>query len=109
MNQELKTQYLSLQLKISLMKTRLLENEGTIAELTKEIALLKKGKEESAQLLNETKQTAKELEKSFKKSDKNSKIVVITENTEASKAELKKKLDKYIERIDHCIEQLRKP
>jgi hypothetical protein len=49
------------------------------------------------------------LEKSFKKSDKIGKLVAITEDTEAAKAELKKKLDEYIVSIDHCIEQLRKP
>ena len=109
MKQELKTQYLQLKLKISLMLARIQENDGKIKELEREnLALQRKYTEQSDELQAALSQI-KELEKSFKKSDKIGKLVVNTEDTEAAKAELKKKLDEYIVSIDHCIEQLRKP
>jgi len=109
MKQELKTQYLQLKLKISLMLARIQENDGKIKELEREnLALQRKYTEQSSELQAALSQI-KELEKSFKKSDKIGKLVVNTEDTEAAKAELKKKLDEYIVSIDHCIEQLRKP
>ncbi len=109
MKHELKTQYLQLKLKISLMLARLQENEGKIKELERDKATLQKKYDEQAAELQTALSQIKELEKSFKKSDKIGKLVVNTENTEAAKAELKKKLDEYIVSIDHCIEQLRKP
>ncbi len=109
MKHELKTQYLQLKLKISLMLARLQENEGKIKELERDKATLQKKYDEQAAELQTALSQIKELEKSFKKSDKIGKLVVNTEDTEAAKAELKKKLDEYIVSIDHCIEQLRKP
>lgn len=109
MKHELKTQYLQLKLKISLMLARLQENEGKIKELERDKATLQKKYDEHAAELQTALSQIKELEKSFKKSDKIGKLVVNTEDTEAAKAELKKKLDEYIVSIDHCIEQLRKP
>jgi chromosome segregation ATPase len=109
MKQELKTQYLQLKLKISLMLARLQENEGKIAELERENTELQRKYNEQSSELQTALSQIKELEKSFKKSDKIGKLVVNTEDTEAAKAELKKKLDEYIVSIDHCIEQLRKP
>ncbi len=109
MKQEIVTQYLALKLKISQMITRLQEQEGTIAQLNREIIRLEKSLSEKSIELEEVKSQAKELEKNFKKSDKIGKIVVNTDNTAVPTAELKKKLDQYIVEIDHCIEQLRKP
>jgi chromosome segregation ATPase len=109
MKQELKTQYLHLKLKISLMVARLQENAGKIAELERSNKELQEKLEAKTRELQEALSQSKELEKSFKKSDKIGKLVVNTEDTEAAKAELKKKLDEYIVSIDHCIEQLRKP
>ncbi|MFM6936925.1 MAG: hypothetical protein ACKOXH_04465 [Aquirufa sp.] len=109
MKQELKTQYLQLKLKISLMVARLQENAGKIAELERSNKELQEKLEAKTRELQEALSQSKELEKSFKKSDKIGKLVVNTEDTEAAKAELKKKLDEYIVSIDHCIEQLRKP
>lgn len=108
MKQELKTQYLTLKLKISQMVLRLQENQGTIKELEREVGRLKNLLEEKNKELNLSSQATKELEKNFKKSDKFGKIVVNTNNTAVPTAELKKTLDKYIVEIDHCIEQLRK-
>jgi hypothetical protein len=51
----------------------------------------------------------KELEKNFKKSDNFAKIVASTDNTAVPTAELKQKLEEYITKIDHCIDQLRNP
>ena len=109
MKQELKTQYLTLRLKISQMVLRLQENQGTIKELEREVDRLKNLLDEKNRELSLSSQAAKELEKNFKKSDKIGKIVVNTDNTAVPTAELKKKLDQYIVEIDHCIEQLRKP
>lgn len=109
MKQEIVTQYLALKLKISQMITRLQEQEGTIAQLNREIIRLETSLSEKSVELEEVKSQAKELEKNFKKSDKIGKIVVNTDNTAVPTAELKKKLDQYIVEIDHCIEQLRKP
>ena len=109
MKQELKTQYLQLKLKISLMVARLQENDGKIEELERNHAALQRKYDEQTIELQAALSQIKELEKSFKKSDKIGKLVVNTEDTEAAKAELKKKLDEYIVSIDHCIEQLRKP
>mgnify|MGYP003863617419 CR=1 FL=1 len=90
------------------MITRLQEQEGTIAQLNREIIRLETSLSEKSVELEEVKSQAKELEKNFKKSDKFGKIVVSTNNTAVPTAELKKTLDKYIVEIDHCIEQLRK-
>jgi hypothetical protein len=109
MKQELKTQYLQLKLKVSLMVARLQENAGKITELEKSNVELQTKLDAKTRELQEALSLSKELEKSFKKSDKIGKLVAITEDTEAAKAELKKKLDEYIVSIDHCIEQLRKP
>jgi chromosome segregation ATPase len=108
MKQELKTQYLTLKLKISQLVLRLQENEGTIKELNREVERLRSLLAEKNQALSLSSQATKELEKNFKKSDKFGKIVVNTNNTAVPTAELKKTLDKYIVEIDHCIEQLRK-
>ena len=91
------------------MVARLQENAGKIAELERSNKDLKEKLEAKTRELQEALSQSKELEKSFKKSDKIGKLVVNTEDTEAAKAELKKKLDEYIVSIDHCIEQLRKP
>ena len=109
MKQELKTQYLQLKLKVSLMVARLQENAGKISELERTNVELQTKLDEKTRELQDALSQSKELEKSFKKSDKIGKLVVNTEDTEAAKAELKKKLDSYIVIIDHCIEQLRKP
>lgn len=109
MKQELKTQYLHLKLKVSLMVARLQENAGKIAELESANKTLQEKLETQTRELQDATTLVKELEKNFKKSDKIGKLVAITEDTEAAKAELKKKLDEYIVSIDHCIEQLRKP
>ncbi len=109
MKQELRTQYLTLKLKIGQMLARLNETERTIKQLTADLETSKNELAEKSRLLAEVTAKAKEYEKSFKKSDKIGKLVISTDNTEASKAELKKKLDSYIVIIDHCIEQLRKP
>lgn len=109
MKHELKTQYLQLKLKVSLMVARLQENAGKIAELERSNKDLQDKLDVKTRELQEALSQSKELEKSFKKSDKIGKLVVNTEDTEAAKAELKKKLEEYIVSIDHCIEQLRKP
>jgi chromosome segregation ATPase len=109
MKQELKTQYLTLKLKIGQLLARLNETEGAIKRLKVDLEQANNELVEKTRQLAEATAKAKEYEKSFKKSDKIGKLVVSTDNTEASKAELKKKLDSYIVIIDHCIEQLRKP
>ncbi len=91
------------------MVARLQENAGKIAELERSNSDLQAKLDVKTRELQEALSQSKELEKSFKKSDKIGKLVVNTEDTEAAKAELKKKLDEYIVSIDHCIEQLRKP
>lgn len=91
------------------MVARLQENAGKIAELERSNKDLQEKLDAKTRELQEALSQSKELEKSFKKSDKIGKLVVNTEDTEAAKAELKKKLDEYIVSIDHCIEQLRKP
>ncbi|MFM6947587.1 MAG: hypothetical protein ACKOWQ_01105 [Aquirufa sp.] len=107
MNPELKTQYLTLQLKISQMVSTLRENEGTINELKREVESLKEElKSKTADLVN-SKDKVKELEKNIKISDKITKIVVNTDNTAVPTAELKKRLDNYIAIIDQSIEILR--
>lgn len=91
------------------MVARLQENAGKIKELERSNSDLQAKLDVKTRELQEALSQSKELEKSFKKSDKIGKLVVNTEDTEAAKAELKKKLDEYIVSIDHCIEQLRKP
>lgn len=91
------------------MVARLQENAGKITELERSNSDLQAKLDIKTRELQEALSQSKELEKSFKKSDKIGKLVVNTEDTEAAKAELKKKLDEYIVSIDHCIEQLRKP
>ena len=109
MKQELKTQYLTLKLKISQMVLRLQENQGTIKELEREVGRLKTLLEEKNKELNLSSLATKELEKNFKKSDNFAKIVASTDNTAVPTAELKQKLEEYITKIDHCIDQLRNP
>lgn len=109
MKQELRTQYLTLKLKIGQMLARLSETEKTIAQLKNDLKIANLALEEKSKLLVDVSAKAKEYEKSLKKSDKIGNLVISKDNTEASKAELKKKLDSYIVIIDHCIEQLRKP
>ena len=109
MKQELKTQYLTLRLKISQMVLRLQENQGTIKELEREVDRLKNLLDEKNRELSLSSQAAKELEKNFKKSDNFAKIVASTDNTAVPTAELKQKLEEYITKIDHCIDQLRNP
>lgn len=91
------------------MVARLQENAGKIKELERSNSDLQEKLDAKTRELQEALSQSKELEKSFKKSDKIGKLVINTEDTEAAKAELKKKLDEYIVSIDHCIEQLRKP
>ena len=91
------------------MVARLQENAGKIKELERSNSDLQAKLDVKTRELQEALSQSKELEKSFKKSDKIGKLVVNTEDTEAAKAELKKKLEEYIVSIDHCIEQLRKP
>ncbi len=109
MKQELRTQYLTLKLKIGQMLARLSETEATIKQLSTELETSKIELAEKTRLLAEVTAKAKEYEKSFKKSDKIGKLVVSTDNTEAPIAQLKKKITSNIIIIDHCIEQLRKP
>jgi chromosome segregation ATPase len=107
MKPEFKTQYLTLQLKITQMLNLLKENEGTINELKKEVEGLKEQlKSKNADVIS-SKEKIKELEKNIKISDKITKIVVNTNNTAVPTAELKKKLDSYIAIIDQSIEILR--
>jgi chromosome segregation ATPase len=107
MDSELKTQYLTLQLKINQMISTLRQNEGTIMELTKEVEGLKEQLKSKNTDLSLFKDKVKELEKNIKISDKITKIVVNTDNTAVPTAELKKRLDNYIAIIDQSIETLR--
>jgi len=107
MDSELKTQYLTLQLKINQMISTLRQNEGTIMELTKEVEGLKEQLKSKNIDLSLFKDKVKELEKNIKISDKITKIVVNTDNTAVPTAELKKRLDNYIAIIDQSIETLR--
>lgn len=109
MKQEIVTQYLALKLKVSQMITRLQEQEGTITELNREILRLEASLTLKSEELMEARNQAKELEKNFKKSDNFAKIVASTDNTAVPTAELKEKLEEYITKIDHCIDQLRNP
>ena len=59
MKQELKTQYLTLKLKISQMVLRLQENQGTIKELEREVDRLKTLLDEKNRELNLSSQAAK--------------------------------------------------
>jgi hypothetical protein len=107
MKSEIKTQYLTLQLKITQMLHLLQENEGTIKELKKQISSLNQDVLNKNSELNSSREKIKELEKSIKISDKITKIVVNTNDTAVPTAELKKKLDNYIAIIDQSIEILR--
>lgn len=109
MKSELKMQYLSLQLKISGMMKRLQEHQGTIAQNQQELAALQSKLAEKTEDLAKSQRRLKELEKNFKKSDNFAKIVASTDNTAVPTAELKQKLEEYITKIDHCIDQLRNP
>lgn len=109
MKSELNTQYLNLQLKISGMMDRLKSNQGTITEKQAQIEDLQQKLTEKSEELAKAKRRLKELEKNFKKSDNFAKIVASTDNTAVPTAELKQKLEEYITKIDHCIDQLRNP
>jgi chromosome segregation ATPase len=109
MKSELNFQYLNLQLKISGMMARLKENQGTIAEKQAQVDDLQQKLSEKSEELARSKRRLKELEKNFKKSDNFAKIVASTDNTAVPTAELKQKLEEYITKIDHCIDQLRNP
>lgn len=107
MKPELRTQYLTLQLKITQMVNLLQENAGEINELKNKIEGLEEQlKSKNADLFS-SKEKIKELEKNIKISDKITKIVVNTNNTAVPTAELKKTLDNYIAIIDQSIETLR--
>jgi chromosome segregation ATPase len=107
MKSEIKTQYLTLQLKITQMLNILQENEGTINDLKKQISNLNNEVQNKNSELISSKEKIKELEKSIKISDKITKIVVNTNDAAVPTAELKKKLDNYIAIIDQSIEILR--
>jgi uncharacterized coiled-coil protein SlyX len=109
MKSELKMQYLNLKLKISGMMKRLQENEGTIAEKQAMVEDLQRKLTDKSEELARSQRRLKELEKNFKKSDNFAKIVSSTDNTAVPTAELKQKLEEYITKIDHCIDQLRNP
>lgn len=109
MKSELKMQYLNLQLKISGMMKRLQEYQGTLAQNQQELAALQSKLVVKTEELAKSQRRLKELEKNFKKSDNFAKIVANTDNTAVPTAELKQKLEEYITKIDHCIDQLRNP
>lgn len=109
MKSELKMQYLNLKLKISGMVARLHEFQGTLTEKQAEIVDLQQKLAFKSDELAKTQRRLKELEKNFKKSDNFAKIVASTDNTAVPTAELKQKLEEYITKIDHCIDQLRNP
>ncbi|MFD3409126.1 hypothetical protein SKC37_10685 [Aquirufa sp. HETE-83D] len=91
------------------MMDRLKSNQGTITEKQAQIEDLQQKLTEKSEELAKAKRRLKELEKNFKKSDNFAKIVASTDNTAVPTAELKQKLEEYITKIDHCIDQLRNP
>ena len=91
------------------MVARLKEYQGTLAQNQQEIAALQRKLAEKTEDLAKSQRRLKELEKNFKKSDNFAKIVASTDNTAVPTAELKQKLEEYITKIDHCIDQLRNP
>ena len=109
MKNELKMQYLNLKLKIGGMVTRLQEYEGAMAEKQAKVDELTEKLAQKTDELARSMRRLKELEKNFKKSDNFAKIVASTDNTAVPTAELKQKLEEYITKIDHCIDQLRNP
>jgi oligoendopeptidase F len=109
MKSELKMQYLSLQLKIGEMVARLKEYQGTLEQKQTQLNELTEKLAVKSEDLAKSQRRLKELEKSFKKSDNFAKIVASTDNTAVPSAELKQKLEEYITKIDHCIDQLRNP
>ena len=109
MKSELKMQYLSLQLKIGEMVAHLKEYQGALAEKQTQLNELNEKLAVKSEDLAKSQRRLKELEKSFKKSDNFAKIVASTDNTAVPTAELKQKLEEYIIKIDHCIDQLRNP
>jgi uncharacterized coiled-coil protein SlyX len=109
MKNELKMQYLNLKLKIGGMVTRLHEYEGAMAEKQAKVDELTEKLAQKTDELARSMRRLKELEKNFKKSDNFAKIVASTDNTAVPTAELKQKLEEYITKIDHCIDQLRNP
>jgi uncharacterized protein involved in exopolysaccharide biosynthesis len=109
MKSELKMQYLNLKLKISGMVARLNEFQGTLVQKQAELEDLQQKLAIKSEELAKSQRRLKELEKNFKKSDNFAKIVASTDNTAVPTAELKQKLEEYITKIDHCIDQLRNP
>jgi uncharacterized coiled-coil protein SlyX len=109
MKSELKLQYLSIKVKIGEMVARLKEYQGTIAEKQTQVNELTEKLAAKSEELAKSQRRLKELEKNFKKSDNFAKIVASTDNTAVPTAELKQKLEEYITKIDHCIDQLRNP
>ena len=109
MKSELKMQYLNLKLKIGGMVARMQEYQGTLIQKQAELDELQQKLHTKSEELAKSQRRLKELEKNFKKSDNFAKIVASTDNTAVPTAELKQKLEEYITKIDHCIDQLRNP
>jgi flagellar biosynthesis chaperone FliJ len=109
MKSELKMQYLNLKLKIGGMVARMQEYQGTLVQKQAELDDLQQKLHTKSEELAKSQRRLKELEKNFKKSDNFAKIVASTDNTAGPTAELKQKLEEYITKIDHCIDQLRNP
>lgn len=109
MKSELKMQYLNLKLKIGGMVARMQEYQGTLVQKQAELDDLQQKLNTKSEELAKSQRRLKELEKNFKKSDNFAKIVASTDNTAVPTAELKQKVEEYIIKIDHCIDQLRNP
>lgn len=109
MKSELKMQYLNLKLKIGGMVARMQEYQGTLVQKQAELDDIQQKLNTKSEELAKSQRRLKELEKNFKKSDNFAKIVSSTDNTAVPTAELKQKLEEYITKIDHCIDQLRNP
>jgi chromosome segregation ATPase len=109
MKSELKMQYLNLKLKIGGMVARMQEYQGTLVQKQAELDDLQQKLNTKSEELAKSQRRLKELEKNFKKSDNFAKIVASTDNTAVPTAELKQKVEEYITKIDHCIDQLRNP
>lgn len=109
MKSELKMQYLNLKLKIGGMVAHMQEYQGTLVQKQAELDDLQQKLNTKSEELAKSQRRLKELEKNFKKSDNFAKIVASTDNTAVPTAELKQKIEEYITKIDHCIDQLRNP
>lgn len=105
---QIRNQFEALEVKLRNVVLRYKELKSKLELAYKENALLKNNLAEAVKENQELNKKLNQRIKSFKKSDKISKIAVNNLNSTGNNAELKEKLDQYILEIDKCISQLSK-